>query len=668
MASTFPIGEPVAIVNVTSGRTLDADTGTINEDGTIVQLYGRSATDTPNRQWLILPAGGGKFSIVNVQSLRFLDADTGTINADGTKVQLYGQVLPAPLNRQWQLIDVGADCFEIENAQSGRMLDADTATLNEDGTKVQLYGQTTLRTPSRQWRIMRPAALDAANLIAHPFQDAPTTFDLLIVTPYQFSGLFTAFCAAKATRGVTSHVISLHATPDGRGGVVDAFAGCDHPERIKTAIELAYRDYSARYVMLVGDASLMPVRHAFSTETLPGQAGPGAKVGGMSGFQDGSYRPSDLYYASLYHHGPNAVVLPTDLADTATAENLANPASSDYVDFWDYSGNNKYNEKQWAAGALSFNPDLVDGRPDIAVGRIPAHTVADVQAFLNKVTAYEASAQSRPGAKPFAFIADDLYPGENLSDQIKGALPAGVASGTTSTVWNLVAGESAPPGWTAATATSFTTLVASSWWVSYVGHGNNLNWHFPEASSGSVSALTNGPNYPITYACACETGQFTGVPPSGGYGDLLGNFQWYWIDTAAAPGQQIWSEDQAGNILGYLPKPLTVPTPNAYDLFGGAGQSVACNWLFNAQGGSIAYFGGMIITADDDSSELEEDLVGALGTLGTTSKSLGDVWLKAQQKYWSDNGENDVADTTFVHPRVYLGIMTFFGDPSLQLV
>jgi hypothetical protein len=109
MASTFPIGEPVAIVNVTSGRTLDADTGTINEDGTIVQLYGRSATDTPNRQWLILPAGGGKFSIVKVQSLRFLDADTGTINADGTKVQLYGQVLPAPLNRQWQLIDVGAD-------------------------------------------------------------------------------------------------------------------------------------------------------------------------------------------------------------------------------------------------------------------------------------------------------------------------------------------------------------------------------------------------------------------------------------------------------------------------------------------------------------------------------------------------------------------------------
>jgi Peptidase family C25/Ricin-type beta-trefoil lectin domain-like len=669
MSDSFPIGEPVTIVNVTSGRVLDADTGTIGQDGTIVQLYGRSATGLANRQWLIVSAGGSNFCIVNKVSLRYLDADTATIGQDGTKIQLYGKGLPAPQNRQWQLVDVGADRFEIHNLQSGRVLDADTSTLNADGTRVQLFGQSSLRIPSRQWRIMRPAELDAANLIAHSFQDAPTTFDLLIITPFEFAGLFDAYQEAKLQRGVRSHLISLHATADGRGGVLDDFSGCDHPERIKTAIELAYRDYGARYVMLVGDASLLPVRWAFSVETPPGEAGPGATVGGLAGFQDGSYRPYDLYYSSLYHHGPDGVVLATDPVGTVTAAGLANPSSSGYLDFWNYNGDDKYNEKQWAIGALSYNPDLVDGKPDLAVGRVPARTAAEVQAFLQKVIAYEASAQSRVGPKPFAFIADHKYPGESFSDSIAAAVPPGTASTTTFTDFNLPAGQAPPAGWTAATPASFAELVGSSWWISYVGHGYNLGWDFPEAGSGPVSELSNGPNYPIVYACACETGQFTGsIPPDNPYADLVGNFQWYWMDTGAAPGKQIWSEDPNGNILGYLAKPLTVPTPNAYDLVGPADHTVACAWLFNASGGGIAYFGGTIITQDDVSSELETDFVESFKHLGQSAKSLGDLWLSAQQTYWQDNCQNNDAAATFRHPRVYLGIMTFFGDPSLQLV
>ncbi|MGO9032081.1 RICIN domain-containing protein, partial [Mycobacterium sp.] len=333
MSITVPIGEPVALVNVTSGRVLDADTGTIGADGTKVQLYGRQATGLKNRQWLILNAGGGTFYIVNKHSSRYLDADLATIGNDGTKVQLFGTSVPRLLNREWRLVDVGASRFEIHNVQSGRVLDADTATLNEDGTKVQLWGRTSLRTPCRQWRVVRPADLDAG-VLPHSFQDAPTTFDLLIITPQQFMGLFDAFRAAKQQRGVRTHLVALHTTADGRGGVLDDFPGADDPERIKTAIELAYRDYGAKYVMLVGDASLLPARHAFSVETPPGQAGPGAQVGGLAGFQDGSYRPSDLYYASLYHHGAAGVVPSSDVSDTTTANNLANPNGDGYFDIW----------------------------------------------------------------------------------------------------------------------------------------------------------------------------------------------------------------------------------------------------------------------------------------------------------------------------------------------
>lgn len=102
-------------------------------------------------------------------------------------------------------------------------------------------------------------------------------------------------------------------------------------------------------------------------------------------------------------------------------------------------------------------------------------------------------------------------------------------------------------------------------------------------------------------------------------------------------------------------------------MIGPANRTVACAWLFNPNGGSIAYFGGTIITQDDVSSELERDFVGSLAYLSQSARSMGDVWLAGQLKYWQANATNDSASDTFRHPRVYLGIMTFFGDPSLQL-
>lgn len=458
--------------------------------------------------------------------------------------------------------------------------------------------------------------------------------------------------------------------------MLDDFPGADDPERIKTAIELAYRDYGAKYVMLVGDAGLMPVRHAFSVETPPGQAGPGAQVGGLAGFQDGSYRPSDLYYASLYHHGASGVVLASDVNDTTTANNLANPSGDGHFDTWDFNGNDKYNEKQWAQGALTFNPDLVDGYPDLAVARVPARTQAEVQAFLQKVIGYEQSPQSdkqMPSAElSFAFLWAANYGGGDAdSDSIKNAIPlGGQPISIESFVYDLSAGQSAPAGWTIADSATLAKVASTCWWISYIGHGSNQGWGYTLdiAPYPVVAQLSNGPNYPIVFACACETGQFCSIPPVGPYADLAGNFQWYWMDTSKPDGQQIWAEDQNGNNLGFITKPLTVPTPNAYDIIGSPDQTVACAWLFNANGGSIAYFGEILTMPDDLGTQLQRDLVTTLASnLGGAVTALGDAWLIAQRSYWQNNSGDDNAADTFTHPRVFLGIMTFFGDPSLQL-
>jgi hypothetical protein len=88
---------------------LDADTGTIQQDGTKVQLYGSAPDKMTNRQWNIQRAQGDSYFIVNVQSNRLLDADTGTIAVDGTTVQLYGQEGKENPNRQWKLVKAKAD-------------------------------------------------------------------------------------------------------------------------------------------------------------------------------------------------------------------------------------------------------------------------------------------------------------------------------------------------------------------------------------------------------------------------------------------------------------------------------------------------------------------------------------------------------------------------------
>jgi len=652
-----PLNEPVIIQNVVSGRLLDADLGSINADGTKVQLYGRDATNQKQRQWQIISAGGGKFNIVNIQSGRFLDADTGTIQNDGTKVQLYGSVVPAAQNRQWILnsASVGVDRLYVMNAQSLRLLDADAATLGSDGTEVQLYGFSDEMMPNRQWRIVRLKEYEDSNRAPHSFQDAPTTFDLLIVAPYVFGGLFGSYQTSKRQVGIESHLITLTAT-EGSGGILDDFSGNDHPERIKNAIEYAYRVHHAKYVMLVGDASLIPARWRFIKEPPPSDPTQGA----WAGWHDGTYQPSELYYSSLYHHGAKGVILPSDQQGTLIATGL-----NGQFDTWDYNGDNKYNEQEWAHDVLVYNQDYVDGLPDLAVARVPARTTSEVEAFLQKVVTYESSSQVNvSNSKVFGFIADGNYPGADQDcEQVKQSVS--LQNSSMSALYNLQPGQELLPNWTQAQNSTLANFANECWWLAYVGHGSSQGWDFAVASYQQIAQLNNGPNYPIVFSASCETGQFLGNPPFGPYQDIAGNFHWFWYDTSAAPDKQIAERDASNNVIDYLLKPITVPTPSPYDLVNGTtDRTLACAWLFNANGGAIAYFGEVLVCEDDKGRDIAADLVSSLNSLLSSARTLGDVWLTAQRKYWNDNYMNET--DTFRHPRIYLGIMTFFGDPSLR--
>ncbi|MFD8499011.1 RICIN domain-containing protein [Amycolatopsis sp. NPDC059657] len=132
--------EPQAflLTSTASGRCLDADTGTLWENGTTVALWDCDDT-APNQGWYFIFHEEDKtVSFVNLASGRVLDADLDTFGENGTKVQLWDR--NDWDNQRWALYsnDEGKHLI-IQNVASGQVLDADGNTLDEPGTRVQLW-------------------------------------------------------------------------------------------------------------------------------------------------------------------------------------------------------------------------------------------------------------------------------------------------------------------------------------------------------------------------------------------------------------------------------------------------------------------------------------------------------------------------------------------------
>ncbi len=177
--------------------------------------------------------------------------------------------------------------------------------------------------------------------------------ELLIFAPGDFYESLEPLRDWKNNTGISSHIMTLGAVEqDWR------FAGSrDLPEQVKKAIAHAYEHHGTRYVMLVGDGDRFPVRYHKS---------------GREGVSWGVVYPiTDLYYACLFK--PDGT-----------------------FDDWDGNGDGIIGE-WWASpvegdNAENFTQINIDGcslKPDVAVGRVPASMACEVDAYVNKVIAYE---------------------------------------------------------------------------------------------------------------------------------------------------------------------------------------------------------------------------------------------------------------------------------------
>jgi len=154
--------------------------------------------------------------------------------------------------------------------------------------------------------------------------------------------------------------------------------GRDEPERIKLAIADFVGNSNVRYVMLVGDSDTFPVRYTMTDR------GHGPRPDGTAypPAYNRAFYPTDLYYADLYE------------ADASTFET------------WDANADGLYGELRGETIAGTLNVDQVDMDPDVAVSRVPASTVAEVAAYVDKVISFELSAYQSQWLNDIVLTAD----------------------------------------------------------------------------------------------------------------------------------------------------------------------------------------------------------------------------------------------------------------------
>ena len=499
--------------------------------------------------------------------------------------------------------------------------------------------------------------------MSNPLEGIGASTRFLIIAPEAFVAAVTPLADHKNLTGMASAVVSAES-------LTGYFAGADEPEKIKRGIQYAYENKGTNYVMLVGDAANFPVRFWFDWNlTVPGYTGgitPKYENGETIPCSPmGSYIQSDLYYSSLYHH-------------TGTYPSL----QAGSFDDWNQSGAGLYNQA-WrdntdpiTPGVLNTtrNPDNVDGYPDLAVGRLPARNTVDITSYVDKVISYE----TRPTIQKLVctFVADEAY--GDLGDTTS---MADVLNSPVEIDYYLIDNSGPPPApFTNATAQQVGTQAGGSTWVSYLGHGSPNSWD-GGFDSTAVEVTKEATGLPVVFACGCGTTLFmNNVPWQGAwtnprYIDVNGVTRGpFMVNPSATPGSpgvvitdsstnQKWGLDTPGCDPLPVPTPKPAPLNIANDCFAGP-------WLFdNSPGGAIAYIGDHCVAPDTYPARIENYLLTAYAE--AVNPVLGDLYLSAQRQYWAGPDSHDAATSglTDYHgiPRLYLGWMVFFGDPSLRV-
>lgn len=176
-------------------------------------------------------------------------------------------------------------------------------------------------------------------------------YQILIVTPEAYASSFQNLAGIYESQGLAAQVSTLE-------DILQAATGADPAEKLRNFIIAQYQAHGIEYVLLGGDAELIPFR------------GFHCQVQSSSLYSDDNI-PSDLYYSSL-------------------------------DGTWNDNGNNLWGE-----------PGEDDLLPELAVGRLPFSSAAELNRMLHKTIQYQTNPV--PGEFERPLLAGELLYNNPLS-------------------------------------------------------------------------------------------------------------------------------------------------------------------------------------------------------------------------------------------------------------
>jgi hypothetical protein len=432
-------------------------------------------------------------------------------------------------------------------------------------------------------------------------QDKPRFF---IVAPNSFHAELKDYVAHKQ-KWFNTELISLER-------VLKRTAGVDDPEKLKRFLYNAWRKQQLKYVLLVGDVDVLPVRYMVLDRVTPAAF-------------DYAFYPSDLYYSDLAKQDGSF--------DDWNAKNDGFHAHY----FGEVRGEKNKNDP--------INFDQVDYRPDVAVGRWPVSTPEEVRRLAAKSMAYEMSILdgTHPGLRQAAiFHVGGWVDARPRLEGLAKSMPRGwkterffYADGNPK--------FKTPP---ADEKNVLAVLNRGAGLVVHVGHGSETTWHGCFAAN-RIGFVKNPDRLPIMISVGCSTSYFAPLAPYDGYVDIHG-------------------KEHAGTTRGEVFKePPPPPAPYQKGKYNPTGLGELL--LRRAPNGAVAYIGCNTGSQPCALSLLDGFMV---ALRKDPRPRVGDCWASAISYYYDKEGlANLRPNNDWYPPSIFFQGMKFmlFGDPTLPM-
>lgn len=287
----------------------------------------------------------------------------------------------------------------------------------------------------------------------------PEDYSYLIITRDSLEEAFAPLADFYNSRGFLTKVMTVEE-------IEPVFPGIDTAEKIRNAVITEYTDYGITHLLLGGDG-----------DGDPGTGGIVPYRGFYCGVQSSSWIeddniPADLYYAAL-------------------------------------DGN-------WNADsdALWGEDGEEDFYSEIAVGRAPVETTADISIFINKTVMYQESPvlESVRTATLFGehLYSDPLtYGGDEMDQLIDTCTAYGFSTDGIPPDFDILKVYDREASWTSSSV--FAAFNMGTDWVAHAGHSNAgyvMKMYSSEVNTSNFANDGVSANFAITYSYGCYAGAF----------------------------------------------------------------------------------------------------------------------------------------------------------------